>query len=814
MPLLLWIAAACLLLLALATCYGALRARALPAARPATSPRVTVLLPVRDEVGRIEATLQRLLAQQGVELQIVVADDRSTDGTSDVLARLAASDPRLTVVRIDELPAGWLGKANALHVAAAHARGDWILLTDGDAWFGPDVVARAVAEAERQQADHLCLAPSHTTSTPIARGILLALHSTLARRFAEVNAGRGFVGIGAFNLLRRSVYEQIGRHEALRLEVVDDVKLGLLVREQGGRSVARHAPGEVVVDWGSSVPRFLHVVEKNLFAIVEFSATGALLLGLALLAVWSAALYGPFEGSVGGWTAGGMLLLQIPAAMLLAPWVALPRASAVLVPFVLPLLAVALLRSMLVTLRQRGILWRGTHYDLEQLRQGIVRASSSRVPGAGSALQNRSLLGLTISQFLGAFNDNLFKQVMLLLAARVLFQERDMQGVATVVFALPFVLFSGMAGDLSERLSKRSIIVAMKLWEAAIMVLSMFALGLQSWPFLLGVLFVLGVQSAFFGPSKYGSLPEIVRPSGLMSANGLISMTTFLAILLGTALAGPLLDNFPDQLWVTGAIGTLIAVAGCLAALVIVPLVAQKPEQRVGWNPFGTMPERIRELRRQGPMFAIVVAYSMFWFNGGVVQQVVNGMGRPDCLAVPKDQNWRLSLLQVVLAVAIIVGSLLAAPLARRASPVRVLFVAAIVLVPAQCALALIGPVFGPEFGYAFAMLALAVTGFAGALFVVPIVAYIQDAPRPGEKGQVFAVTNFLNFVFILLSGAFYQAGESLGLTAPTTGLVSALLMAAYLWTERSALATIRIGSAEPQPALVDPTLEQQQPSQ
>jgi MFS family permease len=796
--LLLWIAACALLLLALSFVYGALAARALPAALPVTRPRVTVLLPVRDEVGRIEATIQRLLAQRGVDLELIVADDRSTDGTSALLARLAAGEPRLRVIRIDDVPPGWLGKTNALAQAARQVTGDWILLTDGDAWLADDVVARAVAAAERDGADHLCLAPSHAVTTPIARGVLLLLHGSLARRFARVNAGRSYVGIGAFNLLRRETYERIGGHAPLRMEVVDDVKLGLLVREAGGRTIARHSPGAVVVDWGSSVPRFLHVVEKNLFAIVEFSATAALLLSLAMLGVWVAALLGPFDGSTAGWAAAAMLLAVAPAAALLAPWVGLPWRSGLLAPLLLPMLPIALLRSMVVTLWQNGVTWRGTHYPLAELRAGMVQAANTRVPGSGSVFTNRSLSGLTVSQFLGAFNDNLFKQVVLLLAARVLFHD-DKQGIATVVFSLPFVLFSGLAGDVSERFSKRSLIVGMKLWEAAIMLLSMVALGMQSWAFLLIVLFVLGTQSAFFGPPKYGSLPEIVQPGGLIAANGLISMTTFLAILLGMSLAGPLISNYLDQIWVTGAIGTLLAVAGALAALRITPLAPQQPKLRVGWNPFGSMPRRILELRREGQLFAVVVAYSIFWFNGGVVQQVVNGMGEKGCLDLPIEATWKLSVLLAVLAVAIICGSLLAAPLARRVAPYRIVAAGAAVMVPAQVSLALIGPVFDPAFGYAFAIVALAVLGCAGALFVVPIVTYIQDAPRRGEKGQVFAVTNFLNFVFILLSGAFYLVAKALSLAAPAAGALSALLMGGYLFQQRRALGSIAIGRALPE---------------
>ena len=158
----------------------------------------------------------------------------------------------------------------------------------------------------------------------------------------------------------------------------------------------------------------------------------------------------------------------------------------------------------------------------------------------------KSFHALVGTQFLGAFNDNLFKQLMLLLAASYLFQGRDLQGLAFAIFSLPFVLFSGIAGDLSERFSKRTIIVQMKVAEIAVLLLGVIAFVFLSWPFMLVVLFLMGMQSAIFGPSKYGVIPELIPAGRLLRANGMIAMTTFMAILLGQAFAGPLLDGFGE----------------------------------------------------------------------------------------------------------------------------------------------------------------------------------------------------------------------------------------------------------------------------
>ena len=130
-----------------------------PAPQPIKSVLCSVVLAARDEESRIETTLRRLLAQEGVRLELIVVDDRSQDGTSEILRRLAKEHGCVTVKRIDLLPEGWLGKCHACHVGASAATGDWILFTDADCWMKPDAIARALRVAERERADHITLTP-------------------------------------------------------------------------------------------------------------------------------------------------------------------------------------------------------------------------------------------------------------------------------------------------------------------------------------------------------------------------------------------------------------------------------------------------------------------------------------------------------------------------------------------------------------------------------------------------------------------------------------------------------------------------------
>ncbi|MBN1654493.1 MAG: MFS transporter [Deltaproteobacteria bacterium] len=408
----------------------------------------------------------------------------------------------------------------------------------------------------------------------------------------------------------------------------------------------------------------------------------------------------------------------------------------------------------------------------------------------------RSFRALIGAQFFGAFNDNLFKQLILFLAAGMLFSGEDKQGLAVVTFTLPFVLFSGMAGDLSERFSKNSVIFFMKVAEIAIMLLGAFALQLRHWYFMLTVLFIMGLQSAFFGPAKYGVIPELVATRRLLRANGVISMTTFLAILLGQALAGPLIDRFGNRLWVSGAMCVGIAVIGTACAGRMSPLLPKKPRLPISPSPFGNLFRTIRTLAQHRGLLRIVLLNSLFWFNGVVIQQSILGLGEPGYLSIVEGEKSLLSYLLVTLAVSIIIGSVLGPRLSKYLSLGSMIIAGAVAMVGGQFCLVLIGLVVDREHGgLAFAQTLMAWIGFSGAFFVVPIQSYLQHAPQDGTKGQTFAVNNFMNFLFMLFGGIFYLLARlprlDIGPTLTQAG--AGLILVTYLWIIRDRVKRIAI---------------------
>lgn len=344
-----------------------------PASDP--PPSVTVVVPARDEEARIGTTVERLLAQTGVELELVVVDDRSQDRTAALVCALAERDARVRLVRVTELPVGWLGKPHACQRGAEEVRSEWILFTDGDVWLAPDVLARAVAAARAEDARHVTLAARLANASLLAQAGVAAFAAPLVAELARANRDhpQSGAGIGAFNLVRADAWQAIGGHRELAFEVVDDLRLGKLLRRAGFRTRAYLAPQDASVEWARSLFDIVRVLEKNFFAQMGYRTWLALLAAFAVLVPWALAFAGPFTGRTSGWCAlGGLATMLAPglagcARQRLSPLVAL------LAPFFVWIVPLALLRSTWTTLRNGGVRWRGTFYPLAELRARRVR---------------------------------------------------------------------------------------------------------------------------------------------------------------------------------------------------------------------------------------------------------------------------------------------------------------------------------------------------------------------------------------------------------------------------------------------------------
>jgi cellulose synthase/poly-beta-1,6-N-acetylglucosamine synthase-like glycosyltransferase len=350
-----------------------------PAGPPGALPRVSVVVAARNEGAAVGAAVASLLRQDYSDLEVVVVNDRSTDGTGHVLGELAAAHAdRLRVVTIEQLPDGWLGKPHALWVGARQATGGWLLFTDADVIFEPSCLRRAVGYAERAGLDHLTLGPAIRTRG-FWLGAFVAFFTYLlviSLRLYRVNdpTGRVGVGLGAFNLLRREAYAAVGTYAAVARRPDDDVRLGQRVRQLGLHQQLLDGSDLLRVEWYPSLRAAILGLEKNFFAGYDYHlgaalASNALLLAVYVwpwLAVWRAAgwarwlLVGTLGAEVGMFlkTRSG---LGGRSGMAELGYALVMPVSALLVSY-------TAVRSVLLALVRGGIRWRDTFYPLSELR--------------------------------------------------------------------------------------------------------------------------------------------------------------------------------------------------------------------------------------------------------------------------------------------------------------------------------------------------------------------------------------------------------------------------------------------------------------
>jgi len=360
---------------------GIRRIRGLGGVEPladAELPSLSIVAAARNEAARIEGAARSLLAQDYPRLQVVAVDDRSDDATGTILDRLATGDPRLRVVHVAELPQGWLGKCHALAVGEAAASGDWILFTDGDVTLAPDAVRRAVTLALAQRADHVAVAADLEVGG-LGEAIFLAYFVyafNVSQRPWDAQDPRSgaHIGIGAFNLVRREVYERAGGHKRIRMELLDDMAIGLIVKQSGGVSMFAGHDGLVRARWQEGLGNLVLGVEKNAFAALRYdvpATIGAVALQLALswLPVVGLFVADPATRAAAILAWSGVFLAYATTAHVVETrtW------HAVTMPIGAALFGYAILASMVQALRRGGIVWRGTFYSLRELRAGRVR---------------------------------------------------------------------------------------------------------------------------------------------------------------------------------------------------------------------------------------------------------------------------------------------------------------------------------------------------------------------------------------------------------------------------------------------------------
>jgi cellulose synthase/poly-beta-1,6-N-acetylglucosamine synthase-like glycosyltransferase len=344
-------------------------------------PSVSIVIAARNEERNIEEALRSLLALDYPAVEIVVVDDRSEDETGIIVRRVAAhapaTGPALRTCRVDELPTGWLGKNHALWFGAQHASGEWLLFSDADIVMAPSTLRRAVRYMVDGRIDHLALGPEVRMKGWLLRAFTLSgtLFFCLATRLwrARDPRSRAHIGIGAFNLVRRSAYDAVGGHRAIALRPDDDLKLGKLIKKHGRRQDFVHGRELVYVEWYATPGELVRGLTKNGFAALDYRLAAAVAGSIVplFLFVWPVVSLVAGNASVRAAALATIvitLLMHVPVLRTQR----VPLAYAPLYPVVAGLCVYVLVRSTFVTLVRGGIVWRGTYYPLEMLKTNRV----------------------------------------------------------------------------------------------------------------------------------------------------------------------------------------------------------------------------------------------------------------------------------------------------------------------------------------------------------------------------------------------------------------------------------------------------------
>lgn len=340
-------------------------------------PFVSILFSARDEAEKLPSALATMLSQDYPRYEVIAVDDRSTDATGSILVEAASRDPRLTVIRLTELPPGWLGKTHGLQKAFEASRGELLVFTDADVRFAPDLLHRAASLQRRDRLDHLTLLGDVEMvgfwEKVAITYFALALYVSSQTWKVSDRRSKCYMGAGSFQLISRAAYETIGTHRRLALEVIDDMKLGKLVKMSDLRSQAGIAHGLIAVRWHAGLGNIIRGTTKNFFAASGFSLLRVVwqVAGVLLLSVFPFAAIVATDGPA---RAAAIVAALVPAAS----HAGLAHRAGAAWPYGLThpigclLMVWMLIRSTAVTLWRGGIEWRGTFYPLEALRRGAV----------------------------------------------------------------------------------------------------------------------------------------------------------------------------------------------------------------------------------------------------------------------------------------------------------------------------------------------------------------------------------------------------------------------------------------------------------
>src|ERR1035438_847813 len=391
--------------------------------------------------------------------------------------------------------------------------------------------------------------------------------------------------------------------------------------------------------------------------------------------------------------------------------------------------------------------------------------------GFKDVLKNGGFVAFLWTQFLGAFNDNAYRIIVSLRAVHIVAQA-DQSGkylaLAGAIFVLPSLLFTGYAGQLADAISKRKVLIGVKIFEIAVMALGIVVFFSQSIPLMFVVIFLMAVHYTVFSPAKYSIVPELVSDRDLSRANALLEMTTLVAIVLGTSIGPFLFTAWKSAEWKIGVVLTTVAVVGCLTSFRITRVPAAGAREPVRLNTLAEVAAGTKHLLRDRPLWLAVMAISYFWFLALLFQMDLVLFGSETL----KASDRLVGLLMTCLSLGIGAGSMLAGRLSGDKVEIGLVPLGSIFMGVFSLGL------YAARGSYAASVVMLSLLGIAAGVFFVPLNAYLQQRSESGEKGRIIATNNIYNSLGMLLATAvFYVCHDALHISPPhvilTFGFVS-----------------------------------------
>jgi glycosyltransferase involved in cell wall biosynthesis len=346
-----------------------------PEVATAEMPKISIILSALDEEKMIEHAVTSLLNLNYPQLEVITVNDRSTDNTPIILEKLKQKYPNLQVHHIEQLPEGWFGKSHALHFAAERATGDWLLFTDADVLMKPDTLLKTISYALENKLDHLTIYELHLRNKFWLRisllGNYIAYVMALKPWRIRYSWSKKSLGHGSFNLIKKSAYEYCGGHRAIALECLDDLRLGQLIKKHGFKQDTANGQDFIKREWYSSLTDMIGGMQKNCFAFFNYQ----LLLTLTMcfltfvFYIWPLAATFIYTDTVRYINIVNVILTAVVSYYVCEQF-RLKKWYAVFYPAAIGILIYTMLNSVIATYRNKGVVWRGTHYPLKSLRKG------------------------------------------------------------------------------------------------------------------------------------------------------------------------------------------------------------------------------------------------------------------------------------------------------------------------------------------------------------------------------------------------------------------------------------------------------------